>query len=70
VYAGNVDLKGNGESYDIAQVIIHEDYDKDDNYFNDIALVKVSYLHFFLFSIFLLINLSEEFIFYMQYKFQ
>jgi hypothetical protein len=47
VYAGNVDLKGNGESYEIAQVIVHESYDKDDNYFNDIALVRVSQLLFF-----------------------
>jgi hypothetical protein len=44
IYAGDVDLEGNGEVYNLAKFIIHEDYDASDQYFDDIALVKVSNL--------------------------
>jgi hypothetical protein len=44
IYAGDVDLEGNGEIYNLAKFIIHEDYDASDQYFDDIALVKVSNL--------------------------
>jgi len=44
VYAGNVDLEGNGESHDAAQFVIHEDYDPSNQLINDIALVRVSSL--------------------------
>jgi hypothetical protein len=49
VYAGNVDLEGNGEIYEVAQFIIHEDFDLDNHNINDIALVRVS--HVLLFSV-------------------
>jgi hypothetical protein len=39
VYAGDVDLEGNGQLYNVSFIIIHED--RDDIYINDIALLKV-----------------------------
>ncbi|XP_059474912.1 transmembrane protease serine 9-like [Neocloeon triangulifer] len=41
VYAGDVDLQGNGQLVDTAQFIIHKDYDPNNMYINDIALVRL-----------------------------
>jgi hypothetical protein len=40
VYAGDVDLEGNGQIYNVSFILIHED--RCDPYMNDIALLKVS----------------------------
>jgi len=42
VYAGSVDLSGNGETHDAAEFVVHEDYNPNNQYINDIALVRVS----------------------------
>jgi hypothetical protein len=46
VYAGNVNLEGNGEIYEVAQLIVHEDFDTPSKFVNDIALVKVGVIYF------------------------
>lgn len=48
VYAGDIDLEGNGERHDIAKFVVHEDYDPFNQYINDIALIRVSLIFLFL----------------------
>jgi hypothetical protein len=43
IYAGDVDLQGNGEIYIVDFFIVHEGFDASDQYVNDIALVRVSF---------------------------
>jgi hypothetical protein len=43
VYAGDIDLKGNGELHNAAELVVHEDYDPFNQYINDIALIRVSF---------------------------
>jgi secreted trypsin-like serine protease len=43
VYAGDVDLEGSGERHNAAEFVVHEDYDPDNQYINDIALIRVSF---------------------------
>jgi hypothetical protein len=50
VYAGDVDLEGNGVTHKVAQIFIHYLYENDWMHFNenDIALIKVGFLKIFL----------------------
>jgi Trypsin len=44
VYAGDVDLEGNGERRNSAEFIVHEGYDPENYFTNDIGLIRVSFL--------------------------
>jgi len=41
VYAGSVDLEGDGEHHQVAEFVVHEGYNSSDYDLNDIALVRV-----------------------------